>query len=163
MSLGFSRASLLIFAGEFEHRIDPQGRVSIPARFRSAFEDGIVLSRAYDRCVMVYTTEEWENVAADIAKQPQTRADARRLARLTFSGAYPQALDRHGRVLLPPALRQYADLGENVVIVGTGRFMEIWAQELWSEERQSLDADATDIAERAPGGNVPNDPGEVDS
>jgi MraZ protein len=140
----------LIFAGEFEHRIDPQGRVSIPARFRAAFSEGIVLSRGYDHCLMVYTPEEWEKVAADIASQPHTSADARRLARLTFSGAFPTALDRHGRVLLPPALRQYAALGEAVVIVGAGRFMEIWANTVWDAERKMLDDNAGAIAERAP-------------
>ena len=144
------RASRLIFAGEYEHRIDPQGRVSIPARFRPAFEKGIVLSRAYDRCVMVYTPEEFAEVAGEIKKHPPTRSDARRLARLTFSGAYELGLDRHGRVLVPPALREYAALDENIVIVGTGRFLEIWSREAWQAERGALDEEAADIAERAP-------------
>jgi MraZ protein len=129
----------LIFAGEYEHRIDPQGRVSIPARFRPAFEKGIVLSRAYDRCVVVYTSEEFAEVAGEIRKQSATRVDARRLARLTFSGAYELELDRHGRVLIPPALREYAGLGEDVVIAGTGRFLEIWSRKAWLEERAELD------------------------
>lgn len=139
----------MIFAGEYEHRIDRQGRVSVPARFRPAFEKGIVLSRAYDRCVMVYTPEEFAEVAGEIKKQPPTRADARRLARLTFSGAYELEMDRHGRVLVPPPLRQYAGLEQDVVIVGTGRFLEIWSREAWDGERASLDEDAPEIAERA--------------
>jgi len=139
----------MIFAGEFEHRVDAQGRVSIPARFRPAFADGIILSRAYDRCVVAYTPEEWEKVAADIAARPMTQGAARKLARLTFSGAYPATLDRQGRVLLPPALRQYAGLGEEVVLAGTGRVLEIWSKGFWERERQSLDDTAAQIAERA--------------
>jgi len=145
------RGQSMIFAGEFEHRVDAQGRVSIPARFRPAFADGIILSRAYDRCVAAYTPDEWEKVAADIAARPMTQGIARRLARLTFSGAFPTALDRQGRVLLPPALRQYAGLGEQVVIAGAGRVLEIWSRTFWERERQALDDTAAQIAERAPG------------
>jgi len=139
----------MIFAGEFEHRVDAQGRVSIPARFRPAFADGIILGRAYDRCVVAYTPEEWEKVAADIAARPMTQGIARKLARLTFSGAFPTALDRQGRVLLPPTLRQYAGLGEEVVVAGAGRVLEIWSRTFWQRERQALDDTATQIAERA--------------
>ena len=141
----------MIFAGEFEHRIDPQGRISIPARFRSAFEDGIVLSKAYDRCLFVYTNEEWEKVAAQVAEQPTNLTAARRFARLTFSGAYPSQLDRSGRVLIPPQLRQYAGLGENVVLVGTGKVFEIWDRTAWQQESEMLDSQAMEIAESAPG------------
>jgi MraZ protein len=144
------QGSHLIFAGEFEHRIDPQGRISIPARFRPAFEDGIVLSKAYDRCVIVYTPQEWEKVAASLASQPTNMAAARRLNRLTFSGAYPTQLDRSGRVLIPPQLRQYAGLGENIMLVGTGRFFEIWDRAAWQQESESMDAQAPEIAEAAP-------------
>lgn len=140
----------MIFAGEFEHRIDPQGRISIPARFRTAFEDGIVLGKAYDRCVQVYTPEEWEKAADSLASTPANLGAARRLNRLHFSGAYPSQLDRSGRVLVPPQLREYAGLGENVVLVGTGRFFEIWDRSAWEQERELLDAQAFEIAELAP-------------
>jgi MraZ protein len=139
----------LIFSGEYEHRIDPQGRVSVPARFRPAFENGIVLSRAYERCLVIYTPEEFTVVAGEIRKQPQTSADARRLARITFSGAYELALDRHGRFLVPQPLREYAGLEDDVVIIGTGRFLEVWSRAAWTEERSALDEDAVEIAERA--------------
>ena len=140
----------MIFAGEYEHRIDPQGRVAIPARFKLAFIDGIVLGRAYDNCVVIYTPEEWERAATDISQQPATSASARKLARLTFSGAFTGTLDRNGRVVVPVQLREYAGLGEDVVIVGTGRFIEIWSAAAWAEERRVLDTEATDLAEGAP-------------
>ncbi|NQW19923.1 MAG: division/cell wall cluster transcriptional repressor MraZ [Chloroflexi bacterium] len=140
----------MIFAGEYEHRIDPQGRVAIPSRFKLAFIDGIVLGRAYDNCVIVYTPEEWERAASDIAQQPNTSTSARKLARLTFSGAFTGTLDRSGRIVVPVQLREYAGLGEDVIIVGTGRFIEIWSAAAWAEERRVLDSEATEIAEAAP-------------
>ena len=141
----------MIFAGEFEHRIDPQGRISIPAKFRSAFEDGIVLSKAYDPCVLIYTQEAWEATAEELSSQPATLGASRRLARLHFSGAYPSQLDRSGWVLIPPQLRQYAGLGESIVLAGTGKNFEIWDRQAWEQEREILDSQASEIAEAAPG------------
>lgn len=106
-----------------------------------------MLNRAYDPCVIVYTQDEWQTVAASLANQPATATASRRLNRLTFSGAYPSALDRSGRVLVPPQLREYAGLGENVVLVGTGRFFEIWDKSAWEQERDLLDSQAPEIAE----------------
>ena len=142
--------NLMIFAGEYEHRIDPQSRVAIPARFRIAFEHGIILGRAYDKCVVIYTPKEWERDASDIARKPSTSASARKLARLTFSGAFTGKLDRSGRIVIPSQLREYAELGEDVVIVGTGRFIEIWSIDTWDTERKSLISQASEIAEAAP-------------
>lgn len=141
----------MIFAGEFEHRIDPQGRISVPARFRTAFEEGIVLSKAFDPCINVYTQAEWEQVAAEMASQPTNRGISRRLNRLTFAGAYPSQLDRSGRVLIPPQLREYAGLGENIVLVGAGSLMEIWDRSAWDQESEIIDAQAAEIAEAAIG------------
>lgn len=146
----------MIFAGEFEHRIDPQGRISIPARFRSAFEDGIILGKAYDPCVIVYTQEEWQKVADSMAILPNNKGASRRINRQKFSGSYPSQLDRSGRVLMPPQLREYAGLGENVVLVGAGRFFEIWDRSAWEQERDVLDSQAFEIAEAADSGLLPN-------
>lgn len=98
---------------------------------------------------MVYTPEEWDRAASETSQQPSTSASARKLARLTFSGAFAGTLDRSGRVVVPVQLREYAGLDEDVVIVGTGRFIEIWSVAAWAEERRVLDTEATDIAEAA--------------
>ena len=145
-----TKENLMIFAGEYEHRIDPQSRVAIPARFRIAFTHGIILGRAYDKCVIIYTPKEWERAASDIAQEPSTSARARKLARLTFSGAFTGKLDRSGRIVIPSQLREYAELGEDVIIVGTGRFIEIWSINAWDRERKSLISQASEIAESAP-------------
>lgn len=108
-----------------------------------------MLGKAYDRCVQVYTPEEWQNAADALASQPATQGVSRRLSRLHFSSGYPSQLDRSGRVLVPPQLREYAGLGENVVLVGTGRFMEIWDRSAWEQESELLDAQAAEIAEAA--------------
>lgn len=137
----------MMFSGEYEHRVDPQGRVSIPSRFRDSFKGGIILTRGYDRCIVVFTPFEWAKMADRIAKMPMTQAKARRMIRLNFSGAFQLEMDRQGRVPLPPALRQYAQAQEEVVIAGAGRYLEIWDRGLWAQERALLDDEAWQIAE----------------
>ena len=137
----------LTFFGEQEHRVDPQGRISLPTRFRDAFKGGIVLTRGYDRCIYVYTPGQWDTFASQVASLALNRAKNRRMRRMSFSAAYNLETDRQGRVLLPAFLRQYARIGEEVVIAGMGDFLEIWDKEAWLQESELLDDEASLIAE----------------
>ncbi|GEM_PF-267701 len=139
----------VIFSGEFLQALDQQGRVAIPGRFRAAFLDGIILARSYDRCIAAYTVTEFAVLAGEITSHPVTRADGRLLARLTFSGAHPLVVDRGGRVQVPPELRRYARVLDEVVVVGAGRCLEMWAPEVWAEMREDMADAAADIAEQA--------------
>src|SRR4030042_1962986 len=96
--------------GEYELRIDHKGRVAIPVRFREAFRKGLVLARGFDKCLLVYTPAEWGKAAEKLASLPLTRLTTRRITRHTFSSAFALELDRQGRIILPPVLRQYAEL-----------------------------------------------------
>ena len=137
----------LSFFGEQEHRVDPQGRISLPTRFREAFRGGIVLTRGYDRCIVARTPGEWEAFARRLAEQPLNTTKNRRMRRMSFSAAYDLEADRQGRVLLPASLRRYAQIGESVVTAGMGDFLEIWDKEAWLRESELLDEEASFIAE----------------
>ena len=137
----------LTFFGEQEHRVDPQGRISLPARYREAFRGGIVLTRGYDRCVAAYTPSRWETLAGEMASLPMNRARNRRMRRVTFTSAYQLEADRQGRVLLPASLRSYADIGDEVVIAGMGDFFEIWSKNAWLRESEALEEEAWFLAE----------------
>ncbi|MCK4792757.1 MAG: division/cell wall cluster transcriptional repressor MraZ [Desulfobacteraceae bacterium] len=136
-----------MFLGEYELRIDHKGRVAIPAKFRDAFRAGLVLSRGFDKCLIVYTMAEWEIVADELVSLPVTQLNPRRIARFTFSGAFDLEPDRQGRIILPPALRQYADIDDEVVMVGSYSHLQIWAREHWSAEKQFMAEHAAEIAE----------------
>ena len=127
--------------------MDPQGRISLPARYREAFRGGIVLTRGYDRCVAAYTPSRWEALAGEMASLPMNRARNRRMRRVTFTSAYQLEADRQGRVLLPASLRSYADIGDEVVIAGMGDFFEIWSKEAWLLESEALEQEAWFLAE----------------
>lgn len=140
----------MIFSGEFDHRIDSQGRVAIPVRFRDAFKPGMVLAEGYDRCIDVYTLDEWERVAREITGRPSTSAN-RRLARARFAGAFTADLDRQGRVVIPAPLREYAGVDAEAVVIGVGRYLELWSPDTWANERTAASDQAADIAEAAAG------------
>ena len=140
-------SGIRFFVGEQDHKVDPQGRISLPARFREAFKGGIVLSRGSDRCVVGYTESQWERTAGQAANLPTYLAKNRKILRMTFGSTYQVDTDRQGRVLLPSPLRRYAQINEDVVIVGMGNFVEVWSKGLWEEESEALENEAWQIAE----------------
>jgi len=89
---------------------------------------GLILTQgAPDRCVRAYPTGGFESQAAEYLSQSITTRTGRVLRRGFFSGAYDSEMDRQGRVLIPPVLRQWAGLDGQVVVVGTGEGIEIWS------------------------------------
>jgi MraZ protein len=133
--------------GEYELRLDHKGRLAIPARFREAFRDGLVLSRGFDKCLIVYTAEEWEKVAEKLVALPLTQLNPRRISRFTFSGAFDLKLDRQGRVIIPMTLRQYAEMDDEAIVVGAYSHLQIWSKKLWMTEKEFMSEHAADIAE----------------
>ena len=92
------------FLGEHEHRVDPQGRISIPARFREAFKAGFVLTKSPDKCIEIYTPSEWQSRAQEVMRGSINQIKNRRMRRINFSGAYQIEPDRQGRFQLPQTL-----------------------------------------------------------
>lgn len=136
-----------MFIGEFDHTVDEKGRVAIPARFRSHFAAGLVLTRGLDHCLFVYTAADWASLAEKIAKLPLTQADARAFARLMFSGATDAQLDKQGRAIIPGYLREYARIQSDVVIIGVNTRLEIWSRESWAQMKAKVEEEGEFIAE----------------
>ncbi len=140
-----------MFLGEYPYSLDERGRVAIPPRFRDEFKVGLVLSRGLDRCVTAYSPEGWERLISRLDALSFTQADARRLQRAVYGGAFEVELDRQGRVLVPGQLREYANIRQSVVIVGMRDHLELWDAAQWDLERAALEADTPEIAERLHG------------
>jgi MraZ protein len=137
-----------VFLGEFEHTIDDKGRVAIPARFREAVSDGLVLTRGFEHCLQAFPRAVWQSLAERISALSLGNQEARNLRRLIFSGAAEVEIDRQGRVLIPQNLREYANLSEQVVIAGLNTHFELWSHERWHSVLGSLDENAGAIAEQ---------------
>ena len=145
---------MLMFLGEYEYRLDQKGRVAIPPKSRGDFQDGIVVTRGYDNCIVAYTAATWGRLAEEYASLPGTDQGARRVNRLVFSSAFRLNLDRLGRVGLPTSLRDYAQIDDEVVVAGVGRHLEIWSKELWVRERELMEEQASEIAQGLTSGTL---------
>lgn len=142
--MGESGGSGQVFRGSFEHSVDSKGRVSVPSRFRELiaerYEGKLVLTMDYDNCVTVYPLEEWERFEEKVKALPQTQKEVKDFVRFLFSTATECELDKQGRILIPPALRDAAGITKTVTVVGIINKMEIWAKTAW-DARRSLSGD----------------------
>lgn len=125
-----------MFLGTFSPRLDDKNRVILPAKFRSAFESGIVLTRGQERCVFAFARGEFEQLVGGLAAAPLTNRDARDYARMLLSGAQDEVPDKQGRITVSPLLRGYAGLERELAVLGVGNRLEIWDAATW-EQRQA--------------------------
>ncbi len=138
-----------MFLGEFVHVIDDKGRLTIPAKFRADLSDDFVITRGIDRCLAIYPISEWENLAEQVSKLPMTDRQARAFRRLVFANASDVTLDGQGRILIPPRLREYAQLDGQAIIAGLNTYIEVWSPDTWNEERERVEGEEMDIEEWA--------------
>ena len=132
-----------MFMGEYSHNIDAKGRMIVPSKFREQLGDEFVVTKGLDGCLFVYPNEEWQNIEEKFRNVPLTSKDARKFSRFFFAGATTCEVDKQGRILLPAALREFAGLEKDVVLVGVGSRVEIWSKDKW--ENMNSDADMDEI------------------
>ena len=123
-----------MFMGEYNHTVDPKGRLIVPSKFREQLGSEFVVTKGLDGCLFVYPAEEWHNIEEKFRNISMTSKDARKFSRFFFAGAAAVELDKQGRILLPPVLREYANLEGEAHIIGMDTNLEIWNTELWNEE-----------------------------
>jgi len=124
----------LMFLGQFKHTIDEKGRMTIPARFRNLLADGAFITRGFDQNLIVLSRSDFEKLSQHVHSLSLTKPDVRDLIRLLFAHAVMAEFDKSGRILIPQFLRNSAQLDGAVVVVGFGKFFEIWSHKLWTEK-----------------------------
>lgn len=137
-----------MFIGEYNHNLDAKGRIAIPAKFRNRLSSGAVVTRGLDRCLFVFTREDWNILAEKLAALPMTAANARAFSRLMLSGATECEVDSQGRILIPDYLRKFARLEKESVLTGLYNRIEIWDAAAWSDYRSKTESESEEIAER---------------
>ena len=127
---------------------DEEGWLTIPYKFRAELADDVVVTRGIDPCLVVYPAAEWQKLATKMEHQlPLTSKSARAFNRLVFSGARAEALGEEGRILLPQALREYAGIGNQAVVVGLFSHLEIWSPAGWDGMRSNSEKNGAALAE----------------
>jgi len=136
-----------MFLGEYQHSLDAKGRIIVPSRFREELGEKFIATKGLDNCLFLYPMDEWKTIEEKLRTLPFTRADVRSFARFFFSGAAELEIDKQGRILLPPNLRDYADIEKELFIIGVGSRVEIWSGEKWAEYNRTAEASYEAIAE----------------
>jgi len=136
----------MMFRGHFEHAIDAKGRTSIPSRFRdvlTAENDArlIVTPALFDPCLHVHPMRAWEDLEAKIAGLPQFDPNVVAFRRRYISAAVECEIDKMGRILIPPALREHAGLQKDALWAGMGQTIELWAKERWNRAQEMSEAE----------------------
>ena len=130
-----------MFRGRYEHTIDPKGRLSIPSRYREELAargiTTLVLSEG-DHCVWAFPLDAWEQLEERLRLHPQLSPERRSVVRVMVASAKECPVDRAGRTLVPPELREFAGLKKDVMITGALDWFEIWSRERWADHRQTL-------------------------
>jgi MraZ protein len=125
----------MAFIDRFEHTLDDRGRVAIPARYRPMFAEGVVLVRGSERCIEVYTPQDFRELSRPIMRASSATKRGRRLKRGLYPNCHQDELDNQGRILLPATFREWAGLDSTVIIFGRGDCLELWSPQRWEEEQ----------------------------
>ncbi len=136
-----------MFMGEYHHNIDEKGRIVIPGKFREIAKDELVITRGLEKCLYVYTKEEWNKVVSKLDTLPFTKKDARTFMRSFFAGATGSEFDKNGRINITSPLVSYAGLTKECVIIGVNDRIEIWDEGLYNEFMNEYATKIESIAE----------------
>lgn len=138
----------LLFYGEYQHTIDPKGRVIVPSKFRDDLGEKFILTKGLDNCLFGYSMEEWANFVAKLKTLPMADREARAFMRFFFAGAAECELDKQGRILIPQTLREHASLEKEVCIIGMASRIEIWDKSRWYDYNNDDSLSADKLAEK---------------
>ncbi len=122
-----------MFTGTFQNSIDSKNRMIIPSRYRDQLGGHCMLTRGFDKCLYIYSLEDYKVLVDKIRKLPQSDRDVRKFIREFFSNTEECHLDSQGRILIPQHLRDYAGISKNLVTKGALDKIEIWSTEVLSD------------------------------
>lgn len=129
-----------MFRGVAQLNLDSKGRLAVPARFREALaarcSGHLVVTADSDRCLLVYPLPDWEPIEQKLMALSSFNAQIRELQRRLVGYAEDVVVDATGRILVPPALRRFAQLDKAVTLVGQGNKFELWNQDNWEQRME---------------------------
>ena len=128
-----------MFRGATKVTLDDKGRMVMPTRYRESISERaqgrLIVTVDRDQCLLIYPLPDWEQTERKLMSLPSLHAQARRLQRLMVGHATDVELDSHGRVLVPPELREFAALQRYGMLIGQSNRFELWDETRWTQRR----------------------------
>ena len=137
-----------VITGEYKNSLDEKGRLSLPARLRSAITGNLlILTRGVDKCLWLFPPEDWKKVSTSLMESTSLfQSRARLIQRRIIAPAQEAEIDKSGRINIPPSLREYGNLHKECVILGIENHIEIWDE---TEYRSYLEVTEAEFQEAA--------------
>ncbi len=136
-----------MFFGTYTPKLDDKGRLFLPAKFRDQLTEGLVVTRGQERCLTIWSLEDFGALTERLREAPVTNKATRDYVRMLFAAASQETPDKQGRISIPTVLREYASLHKEVVVIGSMNRIEIWDPGSWttySEEQEQKFSDLSD-------------------
>ena len=127
---------------------DQKGRIALPYKFRAELGPSLVVARWFEKCLVVINRESWGVMVHNLTGGELATLSARDTDRFLLGGSFEVELDKQGRFVVPTALRSFAGIKGEVVIVGLGQRVEIWGKERWEDREKKLQNEAGEKVEK---------------
>ena len=133
--------------GEFHHNIDEKGRLIIPSKFRSELGERFIITKGLDKCLFVYSMNEWNKIIEKLSNLQFTKKNVRAFERAFIGGASTIEFDRQGRINITSPLVHYANISKECVIIGVNERLEIWSKEEFEKYMKENEESLEEITE----------------
>jgi MraZ protein len=138
----------LAFRGHFDYSLDAKKRLNVPPKFRASFSGGVVLAKALEPCVAIWTPDGFEQwTESFLSRLGPLSPERRKLTRFFAGSSFDAELDSAGRVTLNQALLDHASIQKEVVVVGNLDHLEVWDRDKWIADQRELSDEIVEIAE----------------
>ncbi len=136
-----------MFLGTHSPRLDDKGRLFLPAKYREELSGGLVITKGQERCLYVFPMAEFQRITEALSTAPVTAKSVRAYSRVFFASASYEIPDKSGRITIPPALRTYAGLDRDCVVIGANTRLEIWDSQAWESYLEQEEQEFSDLSE----------------
>jgi MraZ protein len=136
-----------MFLGTHSPRLDDKGRLFLPAKYREELSGGLVITKGQERCLYVFPMAEFQRITDALRVAPVTAKAVRDYSRVLFASASDEVPDKQGRITIPPALRGYAGLDRDCVVIGANTRLEIWDTQAWETYLEQSEQQFSDLSE----------------
>lgn len=134
--------------GEYLVHLGEKNRIAVPKKIRDNLSGQTIVTRGYERCLLLVDAQRWKSLIEEINKNPLLSINVRDTKRYLVGGAAEVEVDSQGRFVLPESLKDFSGINEKVIFLGVGEWVEVWSEERWKEKLELLSQNVSDLAER---------------
>ena len=142
----FQEGETSMFMGTTYNSIDDKNRMIVPSRLRAELGKSCVLTKGLDKCLYIYTADNWAKQMEKIEKLPESDPKVRAFIRHFCANAVECEFDKQGRIVIPQELKSYAAIEKELVTMGAMSKIEVWSKEVWDNPANDSKMEAEDFA-----------------